>query len=88
MYYVEIAYCDQDKGFVFGYKTKAQSIQSLYQELNLTISNITVGINGEIVDWDYWIDKKCRIEFYPELRVDPIEKRKRLVAAKRKRLQK
>lgn len=84
-YYVEIAYCIDNRGVVLGCKTLAKSVLSLCQEMGLECKNISVGVDGEEVSWDYEICKSCRIELYPSLKVSPIERRKRLVLTKRNR---
>lgn len=82
-YYVEIAYCIKGRGVVLGCKTEAKTILFLCQEMGIDCTGLKVGIDGEAVFWDHKIDRPCRIELYPSLKISPIERRKRLVLAKK-----
>lgn len=83
-YYVEVAYTENNQGLLCGWKFEKQSIRSILAFLNIPLKN-SVGVDGKIVDLEYVIDKNCRIAVYPDLRIDPIEKRKRLVENKRRK---
>jgi|GEM_PF-4100810 putative ubiquitin-RnfH superfamily antitoxin RatB of RatAB toxin-antitoxin module len=85
MYYVEMTYFHNGEGLIFGLKTQLKTVLSLCQYMGLDCDDVKVGIDGEIVNWDTMIDKDCRIELYPKLRIDPKLRRKRLVEARRKK---
>lgn len=84
LFYVEIAYTDGEEGYVLGCKTPSVSLEALCESMGINIIGHTLGIGGERVDSDTKISKSCRVEIYPPLRINPIERRKRLVQAKRK----
>lgn len=84
-HYIEIAYCDKDEGYIFGLRTEAKSIGEILQMCKIERNDCVIGIKGELVDEDTVIDQDCRIELFPPLRIDPIEKRKRLVETRRKK---
>ena len=84
-YYIEIAYCDADRGYVCGIKIPPEkTVLAILQMCQIEAADCAVGINGQAVSLDTVVTEDCRIELYPPLQIDPIEKRKRLVAVRRK----
>lgn len=83
-YYVEIAYTEDGKGILLCQQFTSQSIASILAYLEIEHTG-AVGVDGKMVSVSYQIHQSCRIELYPALKVDPIEKRKRLVEHRRKK---
>lgn len=84
MFYVEIAYFEEE-GIVLGCMSSETTVSELCVKMGISTENYIVGVDGLAVPLEHRITASCRIELYPPLQINPMERRKRIVEIKRKR---
>jgi len=82
MRYIEVAEFVDGEGLVWGIRLDKPLLSDVLELIELP-KGATVGVNGVTKPLDYQLEENDRVEVYPKLKVDPKEKRRRLVANKR-----
>ena len=80
--YVEVSYFDGE-GVIFGIRCQPISVRQLLEMCGIDYTNSTIGKQQKVVGLDYIVADGDQIALYPPLRVDPKQKRRRLVESKK-----